>query len=93
MEALLLKAYREKELHSKRVIDTPDLDVIREYVSAGLGIGILPSTVAKKNLNDQLRSLEPLPYFGEQICLIFRADMQKSQAAKFIRSTIVSAFK
>ncbi|CAM6002062.1 unnamed protein product [Sphagnum balticum] len=92
MEALLLKAMREQGMQTRRVIDTLDLDVIREYVIGGLGIGILPDSVAQKNRRDQLRPLEYLPYFGEQICLIFRADMQKSQASKFIKNTIIAAF-
>ncbi len=93
MEGLVEKLFREPRWASKRIVDIADLDVIREFVRHGLGIGVLSATIAEKQESDRLRLLRELPSFSERIYLIYRGDLQKTQAAKFLRSEIVAAFK
>ena len=90
MESLLVEAKLQLKIPLQRIIHSPDLDNIREFVSRGLGVGILPATIALKNDDDKLKRLNHLPHFDEQICLIYRADMQRTQAAKFIKDKIVA---
>lgn len=91
MQDLVSKAKKENNISLRRAIHCPDLDVVREFVSHGLGVGVLPATIALKRSQDKLKPIPYLPHFDEQICLIYRRDIQKSEASKFIKNLIIKA--
>ncbi len=93
MEKLLRKAQRDKLINAKRILHFSDLDAVRDFVTAGVGIGILPRSVAQKHVKSCLVQLKGLPIFKEKICLIYRHDTQKSKAAKYIKETIVKKLR
>ncbi len=75
-------------LQFQRTVTSSNLEVITSLVSAGCGVGIIPGrVVARANLG-----LKPLqkkcPIFYDKICLIYRADTQKSKASQVIIKSI-----
>jgi LysR family transcriptional regulator, cell division regulator len=66
-----------------RQVTSSNLEVIAAMVASGAGVGILPGRVATRI---QSYALTPLPnkppQFEDRICLVYRADYQKTQASK-----------
>ncbi len=85
----IVKQLEKKGLHFGRNITSSSLEVITSLTAAGVGVGVLPSRVAThyKSLN-----LKPFgtdaPEFKDRICLIYRADTQKSASSKRIAREI-----
>lgn len=88
----LLGDLRRKKLGFKRVIQSSNLEVIAELTAAGVGIGMLPLGTATIAKGQKLRVLdEQLPSFKDTICLVYRADYQKSEGSKAIIKAIRQA--
>ena len=85
----LLKLLSRRERPFKRTITSPNLEVITSVVAAGAGVGILPGRVAT-----HLRALGLKPFekdgprIQDRICLIYRADAQKSFSGKTLARAI-----
>jgi DNA-binding transcriptional LysR family regulator len=90
----IFKKLDKKGFKFSRTITTKSLEVISALVSSRAGVGILPSRVA---LLDKKKALKPLsessPFFNDKICLIYRADAQKTKAAKTIIAAISEFFQ
>lgn len=80
---------KKKKVQFDRVMHSGNLDVVARLTYSGLGIGILPTRVVHQNFKGKLkRSSGELPVFDDRICLIYRADYQKSMASRVIVEAI-----
>ncbi|MEQ1877207.1 MAG: LysR family transcriptional regulator [Bdellovibrionia bacterium] len=90
----LLKGVRKANLDFRRVLTSSNLEVVTALVSSGCGIGILPERVATCIPSQGLKKAGAgLPSFKDEICLIYRADAQRSQASKLIVEAIQRSLK
>lgn len=96
-QSLLVKAKKvssEEKLEFRRLIHSSSLEVVAKLTAAGAGVGILPARVAK---SDAMARLKPLvakgPIFEDKVCLVYRPDAQRSQAAKVVMKAIEASFK
>jgi LysR family transcriptional regulator, cell division regulator len=90
----LLKAVKKAKIPFKRVLASTNLEVIASLVSHGAGLGILPGRVATRIQSQGLKKAGPnLPVYHDEVCLVFRADAQKSKASKVIIDTIRTKLK
>ncbi len=90
----LIRSIELKGFSFKRILESSNLEVITDLTAAGAGIGILPRRVASKHQSSSLVSLDgELPTFNDRICLIYRADFQKSKASKMIVDYIKRSVK
>ncbi|MCO4792072.1 MAG: LysR family transcriptional regulator [Bacteriovoracaceae bacterium] len=89
----LMGKMQKKGLKFKRTLSSSNLEVVAKLTSMGAGIGILPTRVAELEGN----SLRPLdggyPSFKDSICLVYRSDFLKSNAAKTMTRHISSVLK
>ncbi|MGE3611458.1 MAG: LysR family transcriptional regulator [Bacteriovoracaceae bacterium] len=76
-----------KKNSPKDYITTGSLEVVFNLASAGLGLGLLPSSIARAN--SSLKPLKDAPKFYDRICLIYRREKHKNEVSKFIFDTIV----
>jgi LysR family transcriptional regulator, cell division regulator len=78
----------------KRLIQSSNLEVITDLTAAGVGVGILPTRVATRIPSQKLKPLdERLPVFRDEICLVYRADSQKTKASQTIIDAIRKSLK
>ncbi len=86
---LLQKLRRQQKHLCRRIVQSNSLELIADLTAAGAGIGILPTRVARPR---QLCLLDSsLPTYRDRICLVYRADYQRSQGSKAIISTIINS--
>jgi DNA-binding transcriptional LysR family regulator len=89
----LLAKLAKKKITFKRIITSSNLEVIKELVISGAGIGILPGRV----VGDDAKKLQVLgsqfPKFSDRLCLIYRADIQKSTASRQLTALIQEALR
>lgn len=85
----LIQQMARKGMVFKRTLTTSSLEVITSLVASCAGVGLLPGRVAGR---DKALGLRPLrtdgPKFMDQICLVYRADAQKSKASRTILKII-----
>lgn len=90
----LIGRQEKKKQGFRRVIQSGNLEVITELTASGAGVGILPSRVAKRRAEAQLVPMEGgLPEFKDKICLVYRADAQKSKGSKILIEAIKKSVK
>lgn len=89
----LLAKLAKKKINFKRVITSSSLEVIKELVLNGAGIGIIPGRV----VGDDSKKMEVLkaafPKFQDKLCLIYRADIQKSTASRQLTALIQDSLR
>jgi DNA-binding transcriptional LysR family regulator len=85
----------QKDFVFSRTIVTSSLETIAALVASGAGVGILPTRVATRIPSHRLMLLDPeAPTFADTICLVYRADRQRSPSSKkFARWITGSALK
>jgi DNA-binding transcriptional LysR family regulator len=77
------KQLGKRGLRFQRVVTSSSLEVIASLVASGAGVGVLPTRVATRIRSYGLRPLTPDgPKFSDRICLVYRADAQKSVASR-----------
>lgn len=82
----LLKALSHQQ--SYRVVTSGHLETICELTAAGVGMGILPSRVAGRAAKD-LKPVSTIKvFFEDELCLVYRKDMNQSQARKIVIDSI-----
>ena len=90
----ILKKLEKSGLNYKKLLTSSSLELIASLTSEGVGVGILPTRVAQR---DSSQALIPYssqsPYYNDKICLIYRADSQKTKAARTIIDSIQNYFK
>ena len=94
-EAVLSKMKKlGDEWKFRRIIHSPNLDVVAKLTSIGAGIGILPSRVALREPSYKLKPVaEKGPVFYDKVCLVYRTDAQRGLAAKTILRAIEDGFR
>lgn len=75
-----------------RTITSSSLELIASLTAEGAGIGILPGRVATRERHLKLSAIDGAPKFADKICLIYRADAQKTAASKVLIGTIAKCF-
>lgn len=86
----LLGDLQKRKLGFKRIIQSSNLEVITDLTVSGVGVGILPKRVATRANGQKLKPLDDrLPVFRDKICLVYRADSQKTKGSQ----TIIEAIK
>jgi len=74
-----------------RMLSCGDLELVKSFALAGLGVALLPRRVADYGQRGMLRRLHPsLPFFPDTIFLAFRADMHKTRAATRLKDALVA---
>lgn len=91
----LMKQLDKAKMEFARMTPSSNLEVIATLASQGAGIGILPERVATRSKSMGLEKIKgaKVPKFQDSICLIFRADAQKSFASRKIIQSIEGCLK
>jgi DNA-binding transcriptional LysR family regulator len=83
------KELSRKEKPFTRRIESSSLEVIAKLTDAGCGIGVLPERVVKALTTSVVRLPGSWPVFNDRICLVYRAGLQRSRAAKAIIDSVI----
>lgn len=74
-----------------RMLSCGDLELVKSFALAGLGVALLPRRVAAYGQPGKLRRLHPsLPFFPDTIFLAYRADMHRTKAATKLKEAVVA---
>jgi DNA-binding transcriptional LysR family regulator len=74
-----------------RMLSCGDLELVKSFALAGLGVALLPRRVAAYGQPGKLRRLHAsLPFFPDTIYLGFRADMHRTRAATRLKDALVA---
>jgi DNA-binding transcriptional LysR family regulator len=87
----LLKQLKRKDFGFRRTITTSNLEVIASLTGSGAGVGILPGRVAQREPHLKLKALAGLPRYQDKLCLVYRADAQRSSASRRVAELIAGA--
>lgn len=82
------KQLRAKGFKFARTVTTSSLEVTTALTASGAGIGIIPGRVATRDPSQNLVQVYGAPKFPDRICLVYRADAQKSAASKMLAKKI-----
>lgn len=74
-------------------IESSSLEVVRQLVTARLGIGILPERVARAIPQLLLQKVPESPEFEDEICLIYRSEVRKSPVLRAVMESIHQGFQ
>jgi DNA-binding transcriptional LysR family regulator len=86
----LLKGLARHATGFRRVVTSGSLEVVAELTAAGVGVGLLPRRVATRPGGPRLVPLDQrLPAHPDTLCLVYRADMQRTPGA----ATLIQAIK
>lgn len=86
----LLKNIHSKGIKYKRMITTNNLEVVANLTAAGVGVGILPGSVAKSLHQDKLHRLQRAPIYHDEICLVYRHENRNMKTIQVINEAIKS---
>lgn len=68
-----------------------DLELVKSLLLAGIGPALLPRRVAAYGHEGKIVRLHPrLPFIPDTICLVYRADMHRTRAARRLKDELVS---
>jgi len=74
-----------------RLLPCGDLELVKSFALAGLGVAVLPRRVARYCQEGQLRRLHPeLPFMADEIHLIFRGDAHRTRAFVITKDAILA---
>jgi len=89
----ITQAWSRKGVRFDRTLTSPNLEVIASLTAAGCGVGILPTRVAqalRARTGQALKRCPGTPTVADEICLVWRADQQKSVASRRLAQEIGS---
>ena len=89
---LLKRAYKDG-IKSPRFLPSSSLEVIANLTANGVGIGILPTSVALSAYPKILKQIPKMPMFHDEICLVYRHENRNIKAMQTIINAIKSHFK
>jgi DNA-binding transcriptional LysR family regulator len=73
-----------------RLLPCGDLELVKSFTLAGLGVGVLPRRVARYQQEGRLRRLHPaLPFIPDEIHLLFRGDAHRTRAFVITKDAIL----
>jgi DNA-binding transcriptional LysR family regulator len=79
------------DLLPPRLLTCGDLELVKSFALAGLGIAVLPRRVARYCQERRLRRLHPaLPFIPDEIHLVFRGDAHRTRAFVITKDAIVA---
>ncbi len=84
----IVKQMAKKGLGFKRMITSASLEVVVALTAAGAGLGIIPGRVATRDAGLGLQPVAGAPRFQDRICLVYRADAQKTPASRALIAAI-----
>jgi DNA-binding transcriptional LysR family regulator len=84
----ILKQLAKKGFTFSRTLTSSNLEVIAALTAAGAGVGILPGRVACREPSLGLEPLRGTPRFQDRICIVYRADAQRTAASKLLLSQL-----
>lgn len=86
----LFAACEEKGVRPRVVVDADNLEAVRRMVERGLGVALLPRTMAEATDARRVRAL-PIARGGvrRQVALVHRGEAYLTSAARALRATIV----
>ncbi len=74
-----------------RLLPCGDLELVKSFALAGLGVAVLPRRVARYCQDGRLRRLHPrLPFMADEIHLLFRGDAHRTRAFVITKDAIVA---
>jgi DNA-binding transcriptional LysR family regulator len=74
-----------------RLLSCGDLERVKSFALAGLGVAVLPRRVARYWQERRLRRLHPaLPFIADEIHLLFRGDAHRTRAFLITKDAIVA---
>lgn len=74
-----------------RLLPCGDLELVKSFALAGLGVAVLPRRVARYCQEDRLRRLHPaLPFIPDEIHLLFRGDAHRTRAFVITKDAILA---
>ena len=74
-----------------RLLLCGDLELVKSFALAGLGVAVLPRRVARYCQDGRLRRLHPaLPFIADEIHLLFRGDAHRTRAFVTTKDAIVA---
>src|SRR3954469_1963837 len=74
-----------------RLLSCGDLELVKSFALAGLGVAVLPRRVARYWQEGRLRRLHPaLPFVADEIHLVFRGDAHRTRAFLLTKDSIVA---
>lgn len=84
----IIKQMEKKGLSFKRTVTTGSLEVVMSLVASGAGVGIIPGRVVGSRPDLGLKAISGAPKFQDRICLIYRADAQRTPASKMLMQSM-----
>lgn len=73
-----------------RLLPCGDLELVKSFTLAGLGVGVLPRRVARYQQEGRLRRLHrSLPFMPDEIHLLFRGDAHRTRAFVITKDAIL----
>lgn len=88
----LLKRIHQQGIKYNRVITSNNLDVITNLTANGGGVGIIPTSVALAAYPDKLTPVPNMPYYHDEICLVYRYENRNIKAIQAIINAIKLCF-
>lgn len=89
----IVKQMAKKGLSFKRTVTTGSLEVVLSLVASGLGLGIIPGRVAGSRADLGLKQVVGAPKFQDRICLVYRADAQRTPASKMMIRSLATCLQ
>ena len=89
----IAKQMAKKGLIFRRTVTSSSLELVTALVAKGAGVGILPGRVATRETHLNLLMVDGAPKFHDRICLIYRADAQKSAASKTLLAIMATCLQ
>jgi LysR family transcriptional activator of glutamate synthase operon len=90
--AALIAACEESGATPHVVVDADNLEAVRRMVEQGLGVALLPRTMAEAAQGPRLRAIEiARGGFRRQVALVHRGDAYLTAAARALRAAIVES--
>ncbi len=88
----LLKRIHKQGIKYKRTITTNNLEVIANLTANGAGIGIIPTRVALLAYPNKLKPILKMPYYDDEICLVYRHENRRIKGVQAIVNAIKECF-
>ena len=84
----ILQQMAKRKISFDRIVHSSNLEVITGLVAGGAGVGILPTRVATRLKEFNLKVYDSTLFHADKICLVYRPDAQKSGASKTLAKRI-----
>lgn len=90
----VIEALKERDCLPARRLECGDLEMVKSLTLGRVGVGVLPRRVAeygRPSPSDLVRLHLDLPFYPDQIALVYRADQHRTRAFRRVRDVLVEA--